>query len=731
MILDMRTTMLMYAMVNVICALVMAVVWHQNRKHFAGISFWLADMVLQAVGATLVVLRGLVPDFISMVVANTMIVAGIVIIYIGLERFVEKRSSQIHNYVLLAVFVLLHSYFTLIQPSLEARTLNVILMTVIFTFQCYWLMVHRVAPDMRQMTRGVGIVFGGFVVISVIRIIEYVILPPQSSDFFKSGTFDTLLVMLYILLAIGLVCALTLMVNRRLLGEVQAGAEQTQRERDRAQTYFDMAGTMLLAIDVQGKVSAINKKGCEILEYDEKDIIGKDWFNNFTPERMRAEAQSIFKRILKGDLEPFEYVEGFAVLSKSGAEKFISWHNSVIKDERGKIIGILRSGEDTTERRRMDEALKESEQRFRTFFEDAPVYCYMVSLEGKILDINKLALETLDYKKDEVIGKPLITTIYAPGSHEKAKMLLAEWKETGKTEGELNIITKEGVERTVLLSVHSVTDSDGKLLHSISIQSDITERRRMEEERREIEQKAQVASRLASIGELASGVAHEINNPLTGVIGYTQFLLAREDIPEDAQKDLKIIDEGAQRVSSIVKRLSAFARHTKPQQTHVNINDLITSVLQLRAYALNASNIQVTTDLAPDLPITTADAGQLQQVFLNLITNAETEMKLAHGKGKLLIKTEQVDRTIHISFKDNGPGIPKKNLERIFHPFFTTREVGEGAGLGLSICYGIVKEHGGRIWAESTSGKGATFIVDLPIITTASRLPQSKPSPNK
>lgn len=125
MILDMRTTMLMYAIVNIVCALIMAVVWYQNRKYFAGISFWLADLVLQAGGALLIVLRGAVPDFVSMVVANFMILAGIVIIYIGLERFVGKKSSQIHNYVLLAIFVPIATYFTVVQPNLDARSINI------------------------------------------------------------------------------------------------------------------------------------------------------------------------------------------------------------------------------------------------------------------------------------------------------------------------------------------------------------------------------------------------------------------------------------------------------------------------------------------------------------------------------------------------------------------------------------------------------------------------------
>jgi two-component system NtrC family sensor kinase len=122
------------------------------------------------------------------------------------------------------------------------------------------------------------------------------------------------------------------------------------------------------------------------------------------------------------------------------------------------------------------------------------------------------------------------------------------------------------------------------------------------------------------------------------------------------------------------------------------------------------------------------DAAQLQQVFLNLIINAETEMKLVRNKGKLLIKTEQLDNSIHISFKDNGPGISRENLDKIFNPFFTTREVGEGTGLGLSMCYGIVKEHNGRIWADSVRGNGATFNVELPIIAKTTRVTKSKAS---
>ncbi|MDZ4245536.1 MAG: response regulator, partial [Dehalococcoidia bacterium] len=179
-------------------------------------------------------------------------------------------------------------------------------------------------------------------------------------------------------------------------------------------------------------------------------------------------------------------------------------------------------------------------------------------------------------------------------------------------------------------------------------------------------------------------------------------------------EDLNIINKDAQRVANIVNRMLTFARQYKPQRTKVNINEVLSSTIELREYALKTDNIQLTTGLDPLLPATIADGSQLQQVFMNIIINAEAEMKLAHGKGSLLIKTEAKDDIIRITFHDDGPGISKENLGKIFNPFFTTREVGQGTGLGLSVCHGIIIEHGGRIYAKSEPGNGATFFIELP-----------------
>lgn len=258
-------------------------------------------------------------------------------------------------------------------------------------------------------------------------------------------------------------------------------------------------------------------------------------------------------------------------------------------------------------------------------------------------------------------------------------------------------------------------DSAGNLMGQVLLIRDITGRIEAEEEKQEIERKAYLASRLSTVGQMAAGICHEINNPLTAVIGYSD-LLTTKDLPEHIKQDLERIRDGGRRVASVVRQLLAFARSTKPAREMVDINDILSSTLRLREHQLEIANIEVLTNLAPGLPCILADAGQLQQVFMNIILNAETEMKLAHGRGTLVIETECIDDIIRILFKDDGPGISNENINRVFDPFFTTRRVGEGTGLGLSVCHGIITEHNGKIYAKSQQGKGVTFIVELPIM---------------
>ncbi len=240
------------------------------------------------------------------------------------------------------------------------------------------------------------------------------------------------------------------------------------------------------------------------------------------------------------------------------------------------------------------------------------------------------------------------------------------------------------------------------------------EQRKLAAERNRLEHEAREINRLATIGEMAAGIAHEVNNPLAAIMNYADLVL-ESSIPEDVVELVDIIKRDVQRAAAILDKLLTFARQRLPKRVNVDINGLLETTLSLLAHKLEKHHIEISTMLDPNLPWTVADASQLQQVFLNIVSNAETEMKLA-GKGNmLLVKTEALDNNIRISFTDNGPGIAKENLTRIFDPFFTTRDVGQGVGLGLSVCHGIITEHGGKIYADSEVGKGATFIVELPI----------------
>jgi signal transduction histidine kinase len=249
----------------------------------------------------------------------------------------------------------------------------------------------------------------------------------------------------------------------------------------------------------------------------------------------------------------------------------------------------------------------------------------------------------------------------------------------------------------------------------VKMRRQIVDLEKSAEERREMEQLI-ITDRLASVGELAAGIAHELNNPLTGVIGFAQMVLDK-DMPDGIRKDMQVVYSEAQRAAQVVKNLLSFAQKHAPEKQLMSINSIIDKVLELRAYEQKVNNIRVNTRLVPDLPGVRADYFQLQQVFLNIIINAEYFMIEAHNGGNLAITTERAGDIIKVSFADDGPGIAEENLGHLFDPFFTTKEVGKGTGLGLSICHGIVAEHGGRIYVESELGEGATFIVELPIGT--------------
>jgi PAS domain S-box-containing protein len=319
--------------------------------------------------------------------------------------------------------------------------------------------------------------------------------------------------------------------------------------------------------------------------------------------------------------------------------------------------------------------------------------------DDKIELVNRAFYDTFEKKEAEVETKPISEIIPT----EELSQAISKAR-SGKT---FNITHEfrhrvNGHERMFVANILRMGEDEVLL-----VLSDVTEERAKQE-------RLYLTDRLASIGEMAAGIAHELNNPLTGVIGLSQLLLD-EEMSDGAKKDLKVICNEAQRAAAVVKNLLTFARQHTAERKAVQINAVVEDVLSLRAYEHKVNNIRVTTRFDNHLPEIIADPFQIQQVFLNIVLNAEQAMIEAHKEGTLTITTERVDGNIKVSFSDDGPGIPPENMRKLFSPFFTTKEVGKGTGLGLSICYGIVTNHGGRIYAQSELGKGATFVVELPV----------------
>jgi len=533
------------------------------------------------------------------------------------------------------------------------------------------------------------------------------------------------------LLILFLVPFLYLFLFRPLLMHIR-GRQEVERdlikERDRVQRYLDVAGVMLVVLNRDGTVRRINRRGCELLGCEERDVLGTNWFDSFIPEKSRDEALAAFSEIFATGKAVKEYYEGL-IISKNGQERVALWHHRALK-ENGLVTGDLVSGDDITERKRMENSLKESETRFRLIHNTAFDAIVIADSRGKVSECNPAAEKAFGYGHGELNGVELKELM--PEKHRKAHTEgFKRFLETGRSHIHGKILELEGRRKNgevfpVEFTVNTFKLGD-KVFFSSTIR-DITERKGAEKEKEAIRLQLHQAQKMDAIGRLAGGIAHDFNNILTTIRGNAELTMELVGKFEEAQSNLREIILSVAHAAKLTRQLLIFSRGHTFELVPLNLNETVESILTMLRRLLG-EDIEIITSLQEGPMTVRADEASLEQVLLNLSVNARDAMPQG---GRLTISTENVPHvkvkrpgvenegllgSLCLTVRDTGTGIKSDVLQRVFEPFFTTKETGKGTGLGLSVVYGVVKQHGGWIDVASAPGKGSVFRVFLPAVS--------------
>ena len=485
---------------------------------------------------------------------------------------------------------------------------------------------------------------------------------------------------------------------------------ELKESEEKYRNLFERVQHGLFISSKEGKFMDCNQALLNKLGYPTKEEflnidIAKDLYVN--PEDRKA-----FQRLI----EQHGFVKDLEVeFKRKNGEKIVVLLTAHAKrDEKGEIMGYEGINIDISERKRMEKELREANEFLMNLIESSVDGIIVTNTKGNILIFNRGAENILGYKAEEVVGKRNIQSIYPPGIAKEVmeKMRSPDFGGVGKlTSFPILHRKKDGELIEGDLSASIIYDDMGKEIASIGIFKDLRERLGIERELQKAQQALLQSEKLAAMGRLTSQIAHELNNPIYGIMNTLELLKTEVPAESKRRRILELSLSETQRLSEMLRNMLSFSKPEEEKRRPVKMNELVEGILLVMEKQMKESNIKVETSFDDEIPEVIASTNQMRQVMLNIIKNAKEAMPKG---GTLTVRTTKEDKHVLIHVQDTGVGIPEEIKDKIFEAFFTTKQKVKGVGLGLSVCYGIIKDHGGEIKVESEEGKGTTFTIRLP-----------------
>jgi PAS domain S-box-containing protein len=474
----------------------------------------------------------------------------------------------------------------------------------------------------------------------------------------------------------------------------------------------------ILTVDRNARITSFNHAAEEITGFKRDEVLEQDCRDILKSEL--CEESCVLKEVLETGQPVFNYE--VMITNKTGNKVPVNITTSPLKSDSGEIIGAVENFRDLTKHKGLWGKLREERNKAQQYLNIAGVIIVAINENGIVSLINKKGCDVLGYKEGEIIGKNWFDLCVPERDREERKetfQKVMEGKEKEVEDYENTILTKSGEERIIAWHNTTLKDDKDHIIGTLSSGEDITLRKQTEEELLRSE-------KLASLGQLAASVAHEVNNPLAGILVYVKLFLKKfkeKNLQsEKSETQLLKMEKELERTSRIIRNLLDFARQSEPTMRSIDTNKVIEAALLLAGNQINLENIKLEKKLNPNLPPVLADFDKIQQVLINIILNAIQAMPEG---GTLTITSSlagvvELDKAqknaVRIDIEDTGIGIPKENLSKLFTPFFTTKERGKGVGLGLSVVHGIIGKHKGRIEVESEPDIGTKFTIYLGVV---------------